>query len=366
MLFKKYDIVVLLYGDIEYDSRVKRISTSLSKTNSVLVVSVNKDKYSDYNFISENVSHKRINLLTRFFPKNGKYGYLKLIEASFLFVLYSLFSKKIYCNDIETLFSGYVLSFFKKNIIYDTHELTPFRGNPSKRKSRYISFIESILIRKVSVLFTVTDRITKWYKKRYNIKKVFTILNSPNLELFVPEKKNNKFVWVGIFGNNRGIASILENYETLEVNKIVIDFYGWGPLEDDIKNISNLSSSINYCGVLQQSDLFEILSSYKAGLFTYESTSKNYDYAYPNKFYEYVFSGIPIVSTPLLQAKSLISTFKIGYIVDDFSIESLIDAMVNIEKYYNFGDFRNNQQNYYDSVNWSKQEFILLKEILKC
>ena len=223
MNYKKDKISILLCGDISYDSRVKRFSKLISsKFSNVKIHSLKRrDNANQENISKINLSLKEHTLISdHILPRGGKWGYIKYLEFFIRFIFASISSNVIYCNDIETLPVGFFLKtiFRNKKIIYDTHELAPYKGSPSRKKIRIRAFVESILIKKADSVITVSKRIAVWYRRVYRLQKVTPLYNSPEVEKFIPEdkikfsNKNNtiKFVWHGILSNNRGIDKVID------------------------------------------------------------------------------------------------------------------------------------------------------------
>lgn len=133
-----------------------------------------------------------------------------------------------------------------------------------------------------------------------------------------------------IFGYHRGIEAVLDVFA--ESSDLNITFYGWGDLEGMIRDFAGKYDNIQLKPPIAQDELIQQLKSYDAGLFTYMSRSKNYDWALPNKFFEYSAASLPIISFPLSQAKSTIKSFNLGLVCTKFEAGSLKNELVKFSK----------------------------------
>ena len=378
------DISILLCGDIEFDSRVKRISSYISSEfKSVTLHFLDRpingpntnNSSKDSNFFNDNeLGIKSYKLVSDFLPKGGKWGYIKYTEFFFRAFVGIRKSNLIYCNDIQTLPVAFFLKIFKPKlkIIYDTHELAPYKGTPSRSKVKLRAFLESILIKKADFVFTVSERIATWYRRLYKLEYIYPIYNSPvlsnaaeNINTF--EKTQNSsinFLWHGILAKNRGIETVLKAFEKQFTKPVTITFIGWGDLEEIIKASSDINGSIIHKSPMSQEKLLEHIIYYDCGLFTYEKSSKNYDWAMPNKFFEFSSAALPIISFPLSEAKKTIQKYRFGIVSEDFSVESLrksIEEFIHIDK-SDMNHLKNNAKIFLESNSWKTQQ----DKILDC
>ena len=63
------------------------------------------------------------------------------------------------------------------------------------------------------------------------------------------------------------------------------------------------------------------------GLIAYTAESLNFLYALPNKFFEYIMAGVPVLSTDLPEIRRLIKTHRVGEIVLPATPEAFAEAM---------------------------------------
>ncbi len=76
-------------------------------------------------------------------------------------------------------------------------------------------------------------------------------------------------------------------------------------------NNSNCSDRIHFLGAVNHTELLTYTASADIGLALIENISISYYYALPNKLFEYIMAGIPILASNLPQMKKVIDDYKL-------------------------------------------------------
>ena len=77
-------------------------------------------------------------------------------------------------------------------------------------------------------------------------------------------------------------------------------------------------------------EYMKYVSSADWGIYLMRNTCKNNDYALPNKIFDYIGGGLPIITSDLFEMKKFISKQKIGYTVDTDKPNELINLLNKI------------------------------------
>ena len=222
------------------------------------------------------------------------------------------------------------LSFFYKNkskLIYDPHELESETSKKNFITKYIVRIIEFTFIRYIDHIITVSESIAKWYEHYYNIKKPSVVLNFPKKKLFLKKKnffrkkfnleKNIKiFLYQGILTEEgRGINFLIDIFSKYKPRNSVIVFMGDGPYSNRIKNYSKRFENIFYHQLIKEKFLPQYTASADYGVHMMENTCLNHEYALPNKFFEYLNSGLPVIVSNLVEMSKFVKKYNCGYVV---------------------------------------------------
>ncbi len=285
----------------------------------------------------------------------------------------------IHCNDLLPL---PIATELKKQhprvkLIYDTHEyqteLSGLQGQPLKRI--YFQTLEKKNIYDADSVITVSPSIATEYERIYGLKKVNVIKNCPDLsskqyagdhfeKVFGLTKNEIIFLYQGGFTEGKGIEETIGSFirlSKLGVKTHHIIFMGMGGLEGEIKRAANEYPNIHYHPAIHPDQIPEISSSADYGIFFAPNASKNHWFCLPNKVFEYITCGLPVIVSPLYEVNKLVNQEKIGYVAKDFDEQSLFELLQGIREKPS-QEMRDRIRKVHQSkLNWSIEEKKLLE-----
>jgi glycosyltransferase involved in cell wall biosynthesis len=252
----------------------------------------------------------------------------------------------IHVNDWYVLLIAYLIKGPSKiKIIYDAHELESETNGITNDMRRLVNFIENFCWKKIDYFITVSPSILEWYKNRYQIKNAEIVLNSPQLgnSIEYPKSRyfrdkfaitNDKkiFLYLGNLERGRGIHEILEVFSTINQNYVVV-FMGTGSLEKEISNYSQKYQNIFVHEPVTHSQVTEVASSADFGICLIENVSLSNFYCLPNKLFENIFAGLPVITSNFPDMSSIVAKYSVGICAENNS-ESLRDAVVRMPEVY--------------------------------
>jgi len=314
---KRKIIMVSVISELTTDQRVIRISSTLQEMG--FDVKLIARKFSDslpldnYNFKA-----KRIRC---FFRK----GFMQFAEFNTKLFFHLLFCKTDYllANDLDSLVPNYVISILRgKKIFYDTHEY--YTGVPELKnsvvKKGIWKFFENWIFPKLKVVYTVNESIKRLYTEEYG-NKISVIRNVPvSIEIEPipkPEKWKDKIILliqgVGIHPN-RGGLQLLEMMKFLPENYYLVYIGGggeWNTILNKRKEwgLENKVEMINKMPPLQLKQYTQLAH---LGFSLDGAENINYLYNLPNKIFDYMHAGVPIMATPIPEVKTIIEQYQCG------------------------------------------------------
>ena len=328
-------IVMVLLSAIDNDSRVKKEINSLQKAGwDVTTISLNSKTQQNLN------NHIVLRHGTQ---RMGLPGVsLLYLYAKFLWVVFKngRNSAAIHCNDLIALPLGAamkLLTLWRVKVVYDAHE---FESNQvrfqSRRSIAMLQLIEGLFIRFADAVITVSDGIAEEYSRLYKIEKPTLVLNCPPYQDF--PKKNlfrekfgiasdqTIFLYQGGLAKGRGIEILLDAFTEIEPSKVIV-FMGYGVLEEAIRKHAELNRNIYFHPAVKPEVLLDYTSSADFGISTIENACLSYYFCLPNKMFEFVMAGLPVIVSNLPEMKRVVEENGIGVVAKENTVEGLRDAI---------------------------------------
>jgi glycosyltransferase involved in cell wall biosynthesis len=348
-------ILHLTHTDIRFDNRIIKEIDALSQVPEYDLYGIGLVR--DEGAANHDVAHLRASIINlkltfrgvRYLPKFLKHT-LIFIEFLIKTLKYSLKINPdvIHCHDTLVLPIGVFLRFFTKSkIVYDAHELESDKNGQSKIYSFGTLILEKICIKFTDLLITVSPSIQDWYKSKFNIINSILILNSPQIKYLNTDGNTNLlegkyfhdkfnieydklvFIYLGALMPGRGVELLLDAFSSDRINSHIV-FMGFGIQKDLILKRSQISPKVHFHEPVKHDEVVNYVNHANVGLCMLQNISLSDYYCLPNKLFEYVFSGIPVLASDFPDIKNLIDIYKLGWYCS-FNLEDVIKEIGKIE-----------------------------------
>ncbi len=332
----------------------------------VTIVALHKEGLEEFEEIQAIPVH-RVKLTTINLSKNIVGSLVKYIEWSYRVIKRYRRYDVMHCHDLNALYLGVISKLFnrKLKVIYDAHEYETEVNYLVGIKKRLSKITERFLIKYADAVITVSDAIADEYVRLYNIPKPHLVLNTPPFkevekkdifrETFDIDKKQTIFLYQGNLSRGRGVEVVLETFKELNDTNSVIVFMGYGELEDLIVEHSHKHESIYFHNAVSPDILLDYTSSADFGISMIEDVCLSYRYCLPNKMFEYIMAGVPVVVSNLPEMRKLVEQYEVGVVAKENSKEALAEAIVlasSLDKDYVYSRLKSVKSIY----NWEEQE----------
>jgi len=358
-------IIVSVSNDLYSDQRVRKVCATLLGMD--FEIQLLGRKLSDSQEIPDRgYSIRRFSL----WFTEGPLFYANLNIRLFFYLLFNK-ADVLLANDLDTLPANYLISKLKSiPLVYDTHELYTEVPELKGRFAKKIwEKIEKSIFPKLKDIFTVNKSIADIYSKKYNVK-INIIKNLPNKQTSrhyqskteLGLHKNQKYIILQGAGINmdRGAEELVEAMENVDAAVLLI--VGNGDVVPRLKEmVNNMNLSGKVIFIPKQSP--EKLSSYthisEIGISLDKDTNLNYRYSLPNKIFDYIQAGIPILASDLPEIKKIVKEMDLGIICKNHKPDEIANN-INIMLENNFKESKKSQLNKAaDELTWESQEHIL-------
>ncbi|XKE47245.1 glycosyltransferase family 4 protein [Halomonas organivorans] len=341
------DVLNVVLNSFKHDSRVLKSSHALQSYGfGLLVVALHEDGLLEDDTV-RGIKVDRVKLVSRPWPKAKVIQAIKYLEFLVRAVARYRRYKIVHCNDLNALPVGVLIKLFgsQVKVVYDCHEYETEINGLSRLEKQGRRLLERILLRFVDGVITVSDSIAEEYVRLYGISKPNLVLNCP--PRYEPPRQDlfreslgirddqRIFLYQGGLSRGRGIELLLEAFEGLVTNTHVLVCMGYGPLEPMVRKKASQSPNVFFHEAVSPDVLLNYTSSADYGVAFIEDSCLNYRYCLPNKLFEYLMAGIPVMTSNLVEMKRLVEREGVGIVAKDNTVDGFRHAIAaSIEQDY--------------------------------
>jgi len=323
-------ILHIVRNAVSYDSRVLKETLSIQSyfpDRRVAIAGFHEKGYTELESF-KGIDIRRFRLTSRPLPKNLLSQAIKYFEWRYRLIkaYRHLPIQVIHCHDLEPLpIAVKIKKLTGARLIYDAHELETERNGVKGIRKKLSQWQEQGLMPFVDRLITVSPSIRDWYAQRYPSTPMSLVRNIPqNINSSVPTRPLRThlgipdqavlFLYLGGLGKGRGVETILEGFSSQEVKHHVL-FMGSGPLLVQVKSYAQKCHRIHYQPPVVPDEVIAYARGADVGLCMYEDTCLNHRYCLPNKLFESVLAGLPVLASNLPDQAKIVRDHQAGWVI---------------------------------------------------
>jgi glycosyltransferase involved in cell wall biosynthesis len=363
----KKNVIVSVTNDLATDARVEKVCLLLTELN-YHVLLVGRKLPNSLPIQAKPYTTKRFKLL---FNK----GPLFYAEYNLRLFFFLLFQPKavLVANDLDTLLPNTIISRWKNTpLVYDSHEyytgVPELEGRP--RVQKIWKRIERCCIPKLKFCITVNQSIANLYKEEYgvdfkvvrNVPVINSIQHKTLAELGLPADKKIIILQGAGININRGAEELLQSMQYLEGYLLLI--IGGGDVFEKLKTMRvdlGLQEKVLIMDKMPRDKMLSYTAAAHLGATLDKPLSTNYLLSLPNKIFDYVMAGIPVLSSDLIELKAIIEKYDIGVVTPSHNPEDIATAIQNVlrnEEMYS--RLKANTAKALTELNWENEKKVLV------
>jgi glycosyltransferase involved in cell wall biosynthesis len=297
--------------------------------------------------------------------KRGFLFYKFINIRLFFYLLFNRFDVLV-ANDLDTLLPNYLVSKLKQlPLVYDSHEY--FTGVPEIQNRQFVKWVWTTIEKRIfphlKFVITVSDSIAEEYEKQYGIKPVVVRNCSSSSDGIEPYSRSE----LGVHEDHlllilqgsginidRGGEELIETVSRLE--KVFLIIAGSGDVIEILKEktiILNSFDRIRFIRKLPWMEMMRYTKSADAGLTLDKDTNANYHFSLPNKLFDYISAGIPVIAGNLPEVKKIIDEYSCGICIPSVTPEEIGKAIIRLrDDRILLNNMRLNSVTASESLNW--------------
>lgn len=228
-------------------------------------------------------------------------------------------------------FTGLPIGYYAKRklggkLVYDSHELFTEIFGLGFFTKRILRLIEKFLIHRADEVITVNNSIAMELSKRYKIELPHVIMNCPpksqpskqgaaaSLRKRLGLNKETPVVlYHGGFAPGRGLENLILSAKYLNKGKIVM--MGQGKIEQVLKDLANkiqLGDKVLFAEPVLPHEVAGQVAEASIGVSLTRNVCLNNFFSTPNKFFDYLIAGIPVVTSDFPELKRITEEHNLG------------------------------------------------------
>ncbi|MFI5154727.1 MAG: glycosyltransferase [Chitinophagales bacterium] len=368
-------IVVSVISDLVTDQRVHKVCQTLHDAG-YNVLLIGSKKNGSLELSARDYSTKRIRLIfQKKFPFYAEFN-LRLFPL-LLFSRADIFLG----NDLDVMPATWLASWLRrKALVYDTHEyymaMAGLDGKPLIRK--IWKGIESFIFPRVKYIYTICDSFCMLYKKDYG-KVLRTVRNLPYLHFQENIKEDRRvqeirncipasrhvllFQGAGI-NPHRGAEELVMAMKWLDPNKFHLLIIGGGDIFLQIEKLINdehLTDRITIEPKLPFESLRKVTRMADLGLSLDKPDNLNHRYGLPNKIFDYLHAGLPVLVSRLVELEKIVVQYQVGSFIENHEPSHIATCIEKIfEDPVQLQIWKSNTEKVKKDLNWEKEGGIVL------
>lgn len=237
-------------------------------------------------------------------------------------------------RDAEPLLVAHAAALLRHaKVVYDSDELNLDQNAPWAKK-RWWRFamkrFEGFFARRSAAVITSDGGRADILAERYRIPRPAVVRNvpedagelEPDWDFREAALGDGRYllIYQGVYSPNRGLLELIEAMGVLPECRLAFVGYGHGSMEEQMKE------RVRQLGVEDRVRFFDavpfdVMMRYTAaadiGVFPLVGSCLSYVYAAPNKLFEYMIAGLPVVVSDLPEMAAVVRAERVGELIED-------------------------------------------------
>ncbi len=254
-----------------------------------------------------------------------------------------------HAHDENALLPCYIAALVhRKPLVFDAHEL-PLRGLGYPRwlgLRTLLTLLFTAIVSRCSGVITVSPPIAQEIRSRYRARRVTVIRNIPAFQAVAKSDRLRQHLGLGpeiriaLYQGNidqvRQLSSLVRAAGLLERNTVIVLMgKGVGETVSELEALAvkeSVADRVKIIPPVPYAELLEWTASADIGLAVFSPDySLSVRWCLPNKLFEYLMAGLPVLATSLDAVADLLKSYDVGQVVPSFTpvdIAAAINAML--------------------------------------
>jgi glycosyltransferase involved in cell wall biosynthesis len=321
-------IAMLLHKPVDHDARVRREARALVESGHqvwVLELAARQERDAELDGF-----HRRSTMPPTWLrARLPRPAFRALMLAGFVREIVRLRPDVVHAHDAAMLLPGLIgARLVGADLVYDSHELAT--GVPYRERwwAAFVGGLERAIVPRCAAVITVSDGIARRLAERYRLRSPATVVrNVTALHVSGPGGLRARIgigpevplvLHQGAPAPARGCEAMLDAVVQLPEIRFVFlgdPEPGYGEVLAVAIEARGLGSRVTMLPSVPLETLLANTAEADVGITLLEDSCENHRLALPNKLFEYIAAGIPVIASDLPELRMLVTRYGIGWTV---------------------------------------------------
>ncbi|HAG11511.1 MAG TPA: hypothetical protein DCK76_09060 [Desulfotomaculum sp.] len=219
-------------------------------------------------------------------------------------------------HDLPCLKAGYYAARFRSvPLVYDAHELYYAQSVLPLNLQKLYFRMEKKYIKYPDVTITVNPFIAGLMAERYKVKQPEVIMNCTESLIEIDSEEAKKklrkkgnipesykiVLYQGWISQERNIETLIQGVKYFP-NEACLAIIGYGEHENVLRILAkkeNVGEKVFFLGAVPSDEILSLTAGADLGVIPYLPIDDNHKYCSPNKFFEFILAGVPVITGDL-------------------------------------------------------------------
>jgi glycosyltransferase involved in cell wall biosynthesis len=294
----------------------------------------------------------------------------------------------IHANDLEALPIGVLVkALCAARLIYDAHELwfDVYRNSFPKWMYWLITGMERVMVKRADCVVTVSDGVARHMANNLNIAEPVVVRNVPSQTVVASHEvrllhtaaslsaDRHILLVLGMVCPGRGVETLIRAMPHVDQSASVVflgdedvtvkcpDGRSYLDSVEDLAGQLGVRERVRFVPSVPPDDVLRFAICATIGLALIEPTCMSYCLCLPNKLFQYVQVGIPVVASDLQDMAALVCRYDLGEVVPPGNVAAIATAINSLLRDPSkMARYRNNACRAALELNWEKEQMKLV------
>jgi glycosyltransferase involved in cell wall biosynthesis len=241
----------------------------------------------------------------------------------------------VHANDYDTMWIGVAAKLLRgSGVVYDAHELWAEQDGDAGWRP-WLLACEWLFVRLADATVTVSPGCARAMATRYRVSEPAVVRNVPERVLNASELKSGQdgrpvAVYVGVLAPGRGLEQAvraLAAVPNLQLRLIGPDADGFSSTIVREAEAAGVADRVEVLPPVPPGAVLDTIAGTRMGLVLIQPTSLSHRLSLPNKLFEYLAAGLPVLASDLPVIGPLVRDEELGEVVPPADVEAIAQAM---------------------------------------